>query len=189
MVVRRAGMSRNIAICNLLGSYQEFGAAGTAGHNAIMIWASSGFRGGIWMASNQMIQGGTVAAGFSAGSRLGASTVFGRAGGVTTDFAQPAGSLPNNPFTLLSREPGACNSPNQLSVFWLGEALSKAQVEQMEGDVFEYMNNIGVWQQIEVQPRSRSSSAWRRSRRAPRPRSRSRSTTPPACWFPSSTSR
>lgn len=137
---------------NLPGNWTEAGAFGTAGTNPIALRASSGFKGGVWLASAQIPQGGPVAAGWSMGSRTGASAAFGRAGNVHTDFAIPAIALPNQPVTLLSIEPTSANSPNQVLALWLGGPLTAAQALQQENDLMQYVRETGTWADVDIVP-------------------------------------
>lgn len=137
---------------NYLGPYQEAGASGTAGAKSFMIRGGSGFRSGAWAGSDQVIFGDGTAWGYAGFTRTGANSVIARKHQVRTTSSIPAVSLPAVNMTLLSAEPGASNSPNQLLLCHVGAGLTQEEGDWRERDFTQFVRTLGILDEIVVPP-------------------------------------
>jgi hypothetical protein len=137
---------------DLPGAWQEAGAGTNVGLKAVMIRASSGFRGGSWLGSNQVIQGGSQSLGWHAGCRESLNDTYSMDDGTIVIGAIPFESITGVPITILGAEPAAASSPNSVLVFAFGGKLSHAQAEQQFVDLRRYTIDIGTYYKIQVPP-------------------------------------
>jgi hypothetical protein len=155
-----AGLVQRIT-SNEQGSFQSAGSVGTGGAQSFMVRGSTAFRGGIWLFAAQVLVGGSVAEGFIGGVRESSNSGFTIKNQTVEGFQLISGTPTISPFTIGSAEPSASNSPQTfIMTAILKGTMTRDQLLAFSVDTDQWLVNLGVYDDIHVEPEVLGPSCW-----------------------------